>query len=188
MALITCPKCNKKYSDTVASCIHCGNPTLFTPAVEDPSPVPATSEQQAPQTAATEAKPTKTEPVSYLSLPMSYQKELEAEFLCQNEWALKFEQAREAVALFGRSFLLSIPVALVVLFLMFNHPHWINNEQMMQVALYWCLALLIIGIIGTIICYVWYFLALTVGKKSKKWNELYREWLRKEKSIGEEDN
>ena len=188
MALITCPKCNKKYSDTVASCIHCGNPTQFTQNITAPPSAPSPAEPQVAKTAADESPLQKPEMVSYLTLPVQYQKELEAEFLSQNEWALKTEQRREAVSLFARSFLLSIPVALVMIFLLFNHTNWVANEQMLQFALYWSVALLCVGILGATVCVIWYFIAHTLTKKSQKWSELYREWLKKEKNIGEEDN
>ena len=202
MALIVCNKCGKKYSDSVSCCIHCGNPTFVQPNDPPADVLPPSENTVQAETISTQSSPVtapknsdkdiidtapqKKSYTNYYDLPNDYVAELEAEFLAQNEWALRYEQKRQANIGFGNAFLLFIATSVTAMILMFNGSFLIVNEAILPIAIFWNLAILLIGIVGAIVCVARIFI-LSFNKKAKEWSKSFQAWLKEEKNIIMED-
>ena len=176
MALIVCDKCGKKYSDTLNSCIHCGHRRNTAQASDDTAPA-VESTVSAPI-----AEPLEEKKTLYYDLDFDYQKQLDDEFTMQGGWVLQFEQKRRACMKFWKAFFI-LPIIGVVSFVaMFFGAAFIANVTLLNVAMIWSAALIVLGLIGLIVSTVLFFV-ICRGKDSRKWLQLEAEWLKKEKDI-----
>ena len=100
MALITCPECGKKVSDTVKLCIHCGAPIIkeeqtTVPVTEAETPVAETAETVPEATTPEENVTAEPQRLSFAQLDSDTRDALEAEFVSRNKWAKKCLRARK---------------------------------------------------------------------------------------------
>ena len=82
--------------------------------------------------------------------------------------------------------MLFIATSVTAMILMFNGAFLIVNEAILPIAIFWNLAILLIGIVGAIVCVARIFI-LSFNKKAKKWSKSFQAWLKEEKNIIMED-
>ena len=125
MAIISCEKCGKRYSNTVSACIECGNPTPSFVTVNDISQDGVKNASANVGDSDNVKRAERTEGwdgnyVDYYTLSPEYIIELDDEFVLQNEWALKFEQKRRSINMFQSTFfVMAIGSVWLFIFMMF---------------------------------------------------------------------
>lgn len=183
MALIVCENCGKTYSNTVASCIHCGNPTpYFNINTNDYSNY---SYNEPQETTPAEIYNT-TAPTKMIDLSLEYQLDLESEFLEVNEWALGFEQKRRTNTLFRKASMVCFATGLASALLLIYFAYLIANVEFLKITLVWIFILFIVGIIGTIFFAI-RGIKLNTCNESIEWSKQYQIWLKEQKNIIVED-
>ncbi len=177
MAIIICDNCGKKYSDTLSACIHCGHPKqIVKNQHSNDKAAKSVSKTQI------EEKTTETKKVYLSDLSSEYVGELEAEFLEHDAWALKFEQKRRANAMFRNMCMFSVGISLLSFSVMRNLAFLVKNDFMLHIAEFWSIALLVFGIVGTIVFFIRGIVRF-FGKKQGAYDEKWKKWLCEEKNI-----
>lgn len=187
MAIISCKKCGKRYSNTVSACIECGNPTPSFITVNDIAQDNAkdTSANVERDNISAETKGVEEDEeayVDYYTLPPEYIMELDDEFILQNEWALKLEQKKRGVNVFQAAFIImSICSVWLFIFMMFA-TNLIRNNAIADKAVIGIMIAFLVGVMGTIVCG---FIAKRINSEriNVLWNDMRNEWLKKEKYI-----
>ena len=187
MAIISCEKCGKRYSNTVSACIECGNPTPSFVTVNDISQDGVKNASANVGDSDNVKRAERTEGwdgnyVDYYTLSPEYIIELDDEFVLQNEWALKFEQKRRSINMFQSTFfVMAIGSVWLFIFMMFA-TILIQNHAIADKVLVGIMIAFLIGVIGTI---VFGFIAKRINsdRANTLWNDMRNEWLKREKHI-----
>lgn len=170
MAIISCEKCGKKYSNTVSACIECGNPT--------PSFIDSTLGNTTDANSNSEGE----KYIDYFTLPGEYMMELDDEFILQNEWALKFEQKKRANRFFRKACTTVMGCSFLLFMFLIYGTHLIQNYAISDEVFWGAIIAFGVGLIGAIAFGI-RGLTMSFGKAGLKWDEMRNEWLKREKNI-----
>ena len=174
MALISCKTCGKKYSDTVATCIHCGasNPAFASSAHQSDS-----------QTKKAKDTDSTSKATSYYVLSYEYHLELESEYLSQHEVALKQEQRVRTNAMLRDACGHCLLIALALLLFLWFCSHWIANIFFLSVTLCWIVLLVSFGLIGGTVFLIRGIVLFFSANTKNAPEQTFKEWLETEKHI-----
>ena len=213
MALITCQKCGKKFSDSVSFCIHCGHDPKIELTAEEILEAQATvktASQEELQTAvahdtqAQEEIASPTENVStecadaeeesdqaveltdFFSIGLKAAKAYKEEFWATNPQALNFQKKVNVLFEISWSFVIFGLVSFLAPLVMFMVSFHINNYALILPFLLSCVAIFVVSVIGAIT-----FFVLTGVYRNNKKNQLhekaFNQWLRETKHVRKED-
>ena len=198
MALITCEKCGKKYSDTISVCIHCGhNPAeavekadkiikdesniqaTVNEATKSPSPIPETHKKDEQPQKSSVRQPA----INFNKLSLKERERLENEFLVNQPKRLKYEKKRHIILhLLGMTVQMTIVCLVIALGWGMLVSQYANNYALYDIVIKVSTSGFAIGIIVSILLSV-IFKVYSASRKSDGYLEAYKAWLKNEKNI-----
>ena len=203
MALITCKKCGKKFSDTVSVCIHCGhNPALpYEAPINDALPKTEASSENAIIEEANKITPESTEDtaqitnnesdknkktIKYDDLTLAEQLRLDDEFALANPEHLKHAQIYDVLATFCGAALSFIFFGLLISFgwgVLANS--FVSNYELFPLVVVGGVVLSVISLITTVITFIIMRIYAKRTRGAKKYNEDFKNWLLNKNIIHE---